>query len=71
MTNYEIPNTPEERLNEFKKYVHEFLNRYEEFNETNKKVAGFKARKALLGISKLYRPLRVDLQDKINKISKQ
>lgn len=71
MASYEVPNTASERISDFDKLVDEFKLEYSLLTEKQKKVAGHRARKALLSISKLTRSLRKDVQDVLETVSKK
>ena len=70
MANYVIPATQQERLDSFVVMCNEFSAEYSEFKAKNKKISAYKARKALLNISKLTKSIRKDIQDSLDALKK-
>jgi hypothetical protein len=62
MSSYSVPSTAKERLDDFNRLIQEFNEEHTLLTEKQKKVAGHRARKALLSISKLTRFIRKDIQ---------
>jgi hypothetical protein len=67
MAIYKAPETSEGRLKDFFELVDEFKTEFATFVEKGKKASAFRARKALLSISKLTKLIRKDVSDSIEK----
>lgn len=65
MAIYKAPETSEGRLKDFFELVDEFKTEFTTFVEKGKKTSAFRARKALLSISKLTKLIRKDIIDSI------
>jgi hypothetical protein len=68
MSNYSIPTTAQERLQDFTNMYNEFCEQSATFKEKSKKASGHRARKALLNMTKLIRIIRKDIQADIEAI---
>jgi len=66
MSSYKAPETSEGRLTDFSTLVEEFKTEYAIFAEKGKKTSAYRARKALLSISKLCKLIRNDIAASID-----
>jgi hypothetical protein len=66
MENNNVLLTSQERISEFKAVYESFLSEYLTFKEKTKKVSAYKARKALLNLTKLAKAIRKDIQDDLS-----
>ena len=71
MANYFIPTTLEERILALKLIQDNFAIEYITFLEKGKKASAYKARKALLNMSKLTKVIRLDIKNVLNSMKRK
>jgi hypothetical protein len=70
MSEFELPQTAEKRMEELNKHVEMYIAEYKEFKEKGKKAAGSRSKKALTIVKKLIVSVRRDIQDEIDSFKK-